>query len=322
MMKNGKRLQNKAMENDTAVDRFLLLGLSNVPGLQLVLFVVFLCIYIATILGNVTIIVIINVDVALHIPMYFFLENLSFLEICYTSVTIPRLLQNTLALDKTISFSACATQMYFFLFFGVTECCLLAVMAYDRYVAICNPLRYTAIMRKKVCVQIAALSWICGCLVALGHTTFIFSMSFCDSNVINHFFCEIQPVLKLVCGDTYWNEIQIIVAAAFVVLIPFMLILMSYCHIISAILQMKSAKSRQKAFSTCSSHLVVVSLFYGTAIFMYIRPKSSHSLNVDKLLSLFYTVITPILNPIIYSLRNTEVKGALRKTALKLIPSK
>ncbi|XP_062994338.1 olfactory receptor 10C1-like [Elgaria multicarinata webbii] len=310
------------MENDSTVNTFILMGFSNVPDFKFLLFVVFLCIYIATVLGNVTIIVIINVDAALHTPMYFFLRNLSFLEICYTSVTIPKLLENTLARDKTISIRACATQMYFFLFFGATECCLLAIMAYDRYVAICNPLRYLVIMRKRVCVQLAALSWICGCLVAVGHTTFIFKLPFCESNHINHFFCEIQPLLKLVCGDTYWNEVQIIVAAAFVILMPFMLILMSYFHIISTILHMQSAKSRQKAFSTCSSHLVVVSLFYGTAIFIYIRPKSSYSLNVDKLLSLFYSVITPILNPIIYSLRNKEVKGALKKTVLKLIPLK
>nr|XP_020670684.1 olfactory receptor 10C1-like [Pogona vitticeps] len=310
------------MGNETTVNRFILLGFSNVTSYTLLLFAVFLCIYIATVLGNVTIIAIINVDDALHIPMYFFLLNLSFLEIGYTSVTIPKLLENILALDKTISLRACATQMYFFLFFGATECCLLAVMAYDRYIAICNPLRYPIVMRKRTCIQLAALSWVCGCLVALGHTTFIFRLPFCDSNVINHFFCEIQPVLKLVCGNTYWNEIQIIVAAAFVILMPFMLILLSYIHIISTILKMQSTKSRQKAFSTCSSHLAAVSVFYGTAIFIYIRPKSSYSLNVDKFFSLFYSVITPIFNPIIYSLRNKEVKGALRKTVSKIIPSK
>nr|XP_056719756.1 olfactory receptor 10C1-like [Euleptes europaea] len=310
------------MENNTSVKTFILLGFSETPHLQILFFVIFLCIYVATILGNLVIIVIINVDSALSTPMYFFLRNLSFLEICYTSVTIPKLLDNILALDKSISLRACATQMYFFLFFGATECCLLAFMAYDRYVAICNPLRYPVIMRKRVCIQLAALSWVCGSLVAAGHTTFIFTLPFCDSNVINHFFCEIQPVLKLVCGDTYWNEIQIITAAAFVILMPFMLILLSYSHIIATILRMKSAKSRQKAFSTCSSHLVVVSLFYGTAIFIYIRPKSSYSLNVDKLLSLFYSVITPILNPIIYSLRNKDVKGALGKTVLKLMSLK
>lgn len=317
-----KYIEENTMENVTAVNTFILLGFSNVLGFKLLFFMLFLSIYIATVLGNTIILIIINVDSALHTPMYFFLRNLSFLEICYTSVTIPKLLENILALDKSISLGACAAQMYFFLLFGATECCLLAFMAYDRYVAICNPLRYSVIMRKSVCVRLAAVSWICGCLVAIGHTTFIFHLPFCNSNVINHFFCEIQPLLKLVCGDTYWNEIQIIGAAAFVILMPFMLILLSYFKIISTILRMQSAKSQQKAFSTCSSHLVVVSLFYGTAIFIYIRPKSSYSLNVDKLLSLFYSIITPILNPIIYSLRNTEVKGALRKTVLQLLSSK
>ncbi|NXU33370.1 O10C1 protein, partial [Thalassarche chlororhynchos] len=243
--------------------------------------------------------------------MYFFLRNLSFLEICYTSVTLPRVLVNLLSSDTSISFAGCAAQMYFFLFFGATECCLLAAMAYDRYRAICNPLHYMDIMNKKVCMQLAACSWICGNLVALGHTTFIFSLPFCGSNVINHFFCEIQPVLMLVCGDTYWNELQIILAAAFVILMPFLLILVSYSLIISAILKIRSAKGRYKAFSTCFSHLLVVTLFYGTAVFIYIRPKSSYSLDVDKVLSLFYSVVTPILNPVIYSLRNREVKGAL-----------
>ncbi|XP_060111537.1 olfactory receptor 10C1-like [Heteronotia binoei] len=310
------------MENVTSVKTFILLGFSNAPHWQILFFVIFLCIYIATVLGNLLIIIIINIDPVLSTPMYFFLRNLSFLEICYTSVTIPKLLDNILARDKTISLHACATQMYFFLFFGATECCLLAFMAYDRYAAICNPLRYPVIMRKRVCVQLAALSWTCGSLVAVGHTTFIFTLPFCDSNVINHFFCEIQPLLKLACADTYWNEFQIIGAAVLGQLMPFMLVLLSYFRIISTILRMKSSKSQQKAFSTCSSHLIVVSLFYGTATFIYIRPKSSYSPNVDKLLSLFYSVITPILNPIIYSLRNKDVKGALKRTLLKLMPSK
>ncbi|XP_077170167.1 olfactory receptor 10C1-like [Paroedura picta] len=310
------------MENVTSVKTFILLGFSNAPKWRILFFVIFLCIYIATVLGNLLIIVIGIVDSALATPMYFFLRILSFIEICYTSVTIPELLDNILSLDKNISLRACATQMYFFLLFACTESCLLAFMAYDRYVAICNPLRYPVIMRKRVCVQLAALSWSCGSLVAVGHTTFIFTLPFCESNVINHFFCEIQPVLELVCGDTYWNEVQIIGAAAGVILLPFMLILLSYSQIIATILRMKSAKSRQKAFSTCSAHLIVVSLFYGTGIFVCIRPKSTYSLNVDKFLSLFYSVITPILNPIIYSLRNKDVIGALKRTVLKLRPSK
>ncbi|XP_006128346.3 olfactory receptor 10C1-like [Pelodiscus sinensis] len=306
------------MTNDTSMGKFVLLGFSNHPDLNLMLFMVFLCLYIITVLGNLLIIVVINVDPALHTPMYFFLRNLSFLEICYTSVTVPKMLANFLAEDKSISFFSCAVQLYFFLFFAVTECFLLGSMAYDRYSAICNPLRYTAVMDKKVCNKLAASSWISGILVALGHTAFIFQLPFCGSHVIDHFFCEIQPLLKLVCRDTYWNEIQIIVAAAFVLLIPFLLIMVSYVCIISTILKMQSAEGRRRAFSTCSSHLIVVTLFYGTALVMYVRPKSSFSAEVNKLLSLFYSVFTPIVNPIIYSLRNKEVKDALRKTGMKV----
>ncbi|KAM9640364.1 LOW QUALITY PROTEIN: olfactory receptor 10C1-like [Morphnus guianensis] len=226
------------------------------------------------------------------------------------------MLVNLFSSDTSISFAGCAAQMYFFLFFGATECCLLAAMAYDCYQAICNPLHYMD-NNKKVCMQLAASSWICGNLVVLGHTTFIFSLPFCASNMINHFFCEIQPVLVLVCSDTY-NELQIILSAAFVILMPFLLILVSYGLIISSICKIRSAKGRYKAFSTCFSHLTVVTLFYGTAVFIYIRPKSSYSLDVDKVLSLFYSVVTPILNPVIYSLRNREVKGALFNMRNKL----
>uniref|UniRef100_A0A8C0JBS3 Olfactory receptor n=1 Tax=Chelonoidis abingdonii TaxID=106734 RepID=A0A8C0JBS3_CHEAB len=306
------------MKNDTSMAKFVLLGLSNHTDTNLILFVVFLCIYIITVLGNFLIIIVINVSRALHMPMYFFLRNLSFLEVCYTSVTLPKMLASLLSEDKTISFAGCAVQMYFFLFFAVTECFLLASMAYDRYSAICNPLHYTTIMNKRVCIQLAMSSWICGILVALEHTSFVFTLPFCGSHVINHFFCEIQPVLKLVCRDTYWNEIQIIVAAAFVLMMPFMLILVSYICIISTILKMQSAEGRRRAFSTCFSHLIVVTLFYGTALIMYVRPNSSFSPDVNKLLSLLYSVVTPILNPIIYSLRNKEVKDALRKSGMKV----
>ncbi|XP_067411450.1 olfactory receptor 10C1-like [Emydura macquarii macquarii] len=308
--------------NDTLVTEFVILGFSNHLHMAHLLFLLFVCIYFITVLGNILIILIIKVDPALHTPMYFFLRNLSFLEICYTSVTLPKMLANLLSEDKTISFVGCAAQMYFFLVFGATECCLLAVMAYDHYSAIRNPLRYVDIMNKRVCIQLAAGSWICGSLAALGHTVFIFTRSFCGSNVINHFFCEIQPVLMLVCGGTYWNEVQIIVAAAFLIMMPFMLILVSYIRIISTILKMKSAKGRHRAFSTCSSHLTVVALFYGTAVFIHIRPKSSYSLDVDKFLSLLYSVVTPILNPIIYSLRNKDVKGAIRRMGIKICPLK
>ncbi|XP_053901905.1 olfactory receptor 10C1-like isoform X1 [Malaclemys terrapin pileata] len=308
----------KKMRKNSSVTEFVILGFSNHPDLSSIYFMLFLCIYIITVLGNILIIIIINVDPSLHTPMYFFLRNLSFLEICYTSVTLPKVLSNLLSENKAISFAGCAVQLYFFLFFGVTECCLLASMAYDRYSAICKPLQYMTIMNKRVCIQLTGGSCICGTLVAVGHTTFVFTLPFCGSNVINHFFCEIQPVLKLVCGDTYWIEIQISLGAAFVLMLPFMLILVSYICIISTILKIRSAEGRRRAFSTCSSHLIVVTLFYGTALIMYVHPKSSFSPDVNKLLSLFYSVVTPILNPIIYSLRNKEVKDALRKTGMKV----
>ncbi|NXA10767.1 O10C1 protein, partial [Sapayoa aenigma] len=307
--------------NQTSTIMFVFVGFSHQKDMKVIFFILFLCIYIIIVLGNLISLLVINMDPALHNPMYFFLRNLSFLDICYTSVTLPRMLVSLLSGDNSISFAGCAAQMYFFLFFGATECLLLAAMAYDRYRAICNPLHYMIIMNKKVCVQLAASSWVCGNLVALGHTTFIFSLPFCGPNMINHFFCEIQPVLMLVCGDTYWNEIQIILGAAFIILMPFVLILVSYGLIISSILKIKSAKGRYKAFSTCFSHITVVTLFYGTGVFIYTRPKSSYSLGVDKVLSLFYSVVTPILNPVIYSLRNKELKGAFFKMRMKLFCS-
>ncbi|NXF99110.1 O10C1 protein, partial [Sakesphorus luctuosus] len=304
--------------NWTSVTVFFIVGFSHQKDMKVIFFLLFLFIYIITVLGNLIILFVISMDPVLHTPMYFFLGNLSFLEICYTSVTLPRMLVSLLSGDTSISFAGCAAQMYFFLFFGATECYLLVAMAYDRYRAICNPLHYMDIMNKKTCIHLAASSWICGHLLALGHTTFVFSLPFCGSNTINHFFCEIQPVLMLVCGDTYWNEIQIILGGVFVILMPFVLILVSYGLIISSILKIKSVKGRYKAFSTCFSHITVVTLFYGPCVFTYICPKSSYSLGVDKVLALFYSVVTPILNPVIYSLRNREVKGALFKMRMRL----
>ncbi|NXJ35694.1 O10C1 protein, partial [Ciconia maguari] len=293
--------------NKTSAIVFVIEGYSYRPDMKVIFFILFICIYITMVLGNLVILLVIDMDPVLHTPMYFFLRNLSFLEICYTSLSVLRLLVNLLSSDTSISFAGCAAQIYFFLLFGATECCLLAAMAYDNYRAICNPLHYMD-MSKKVCMQLLSSSWICGNLVALGNSTFIFSLPFCGSNVINHFFCDIQPVLMLVCGDTCWNELQILLTAAFVILMPFLLILVSYGFIISSIIKVSSAKARYKAFSTCFSHLTVVTLFYVTAVFIYIRPKSMYSLDVDKELSLFCFVVTPILNPVIYSLRNREVK--------------
>ncbi|XP_054850993.1 olfactory receptor 10C1-like [Eublepharis macularius] len=306
------------MENKTSVTEFIVLGFSELPEMKLFLFMIFLCLYFFTILGNITIIIIVTFDSALDTPMYFFLRNLSFLEICYTSVTIPNMLVNLCLEESKVSFVGCATQLYFFLLFAVTERFILCIMAYDCYIAICAPLRYSTIMNRKICIKLSTLSWVTGICVSLGHTTFIFTLPFCRSNVIHYFFCEIQPLLTLVCGDTYWNEVQVILAATLVLILPFALILVSYIYIVSTILKMPSTTSQKKAVSTCSSHITVVTVFFGTALFMYIRPKSSYSLDTDKWISLFYSVITPILNPFIYSFRNKEVKGALKRISMKI----
>uniref|UniRef100_G1PYZ3 Olfactory receptor n=2 Tax=Myotis lucifugus TaxID=59463 RepID=G1PYZ3_MYOLU len=237
-------------------------------------------------------------------PMYFFLRNLSFLEIGFNLVIVPKMLGTLIIQDTTISFLGCATQMYFFFFFGAAECCLLATMAYDRYVAICDPLRYPVIMGRRACAHLAAASWFSGFPVATVQTTWIFSFPFCGPNRVNHFFCDSPPVIALVCADTSLFELEALTATVLFILFPFLLILGSYVRILSTIFRMPSAEGKRKAFSTCSSHLLVVSLFYSTAILTYFRPRSSTSPENKKLLSLSYTVVTPMLNPIIYSLRN------------------
>ncbi|XP_065419323.1 olfactory receptor 10A4-like isoform X1 [Chrysemys picta bellii] len=300
-------------ENHTVVTQFLFMSFSEFLEVRVSLFFLVLVFYLITLMGNIVIITITVVDPALCSPMYFFLRNLSFLEIGYTSSTIPKMLENFLSEDKSISFLGCATQMYFFSLLGITECCLLAAMAYDRYVAICHPLHYMAMMSRGVCLQLSAVSWLIGVLVALGQTTFIFTLPYCGPNRINHFFCDLPPLLKLACADTYRNEVAVYTIAVIFIMVPFLLILVSYVRILYTIFKIPSAAGRSKTFSTCSSHLIVVTLFYGTAIVTYLRPKSSYSRDTDKLLSLFYTVVCPMLNPLIYSLRNKEVKKALRR---------
>ncbi|XP_006268368.3 olfactory receptor 10A7-like [Alligator mississippiensis] len=305
--------------NQTSVSKFILVGFSNLPHLQGILFFVILFLYIVTVTGNILIILIITWDAALHSPMYFFLKNLSFFEICFTLVTVPKMLVNLLAEDKSISFLGCALQMFFFFFFCCSECFLLAAMAYDRYVAICNPLCYTTVMNQQVCWRMVGGVCMLGIPVSLFQSAWLFNMPFCGPNVLNHFFCDIPPVLKLVCADTSMYEKQIMTSTLLFLILPSMLILISYICIINTILKMKSAESRRKAFSTCSSHLIVVTLFYGSGSLTYLQPKSKYSLNVKKFLSLFYTIITPMLNPIIYSLRNNEVKLALRRMAARKV---
>uniref|UniRef100_A0A5F8G7R9 Olfactory receptor n=1 Tax=Monodelphis domestica TaxID=13616 RepID=A0A5F8G7R9_MONDO len=307
-----------AYTNLTLMEEFILLGFSEYPNIQGFLFVVFLFIYISILLGNGFIILITNVesmDPNLQTPMYFFLSHFSFLEICYTSVTLPRMLSNLLTQKRNISFLSCAIQLCFFLILGGTECFLLAVMAYDRYVAICMPLNYPVIMNSKTCIQLVVGSWISAIPVQIAETYQIFSLHFCGSNKLNHFFCDAPPLLKLACGDISINELYSY-AGAILFAIPFLLILVSYIKIITTIQKLPSAMGRQKAFSTCSSHLMVVGLFFGSGMISYFLPKSKKSSGIDKILSLIYSTVTPVFNPLIYSLRNKDVILALKKYIL------
>ena len=303
--------------NLTKPMEFVLLDFADVPHLQWFLFGLFLIIYIMILIGNGTVFLITKLDPALQTPMYFLLGNFSFLEICYVSVVLPRMLTSLCTQRRTISLVACAAQMCFFLMLGATECFLLAVMAYDRYIAICHPLHYPLVMNYKVCVQLVAGSWIGGIPVQIGQTFQIFSLSFCGSNLINHFFCDIPPILKLVCGISVVKETMVYIVAMLFGTVPFLLILVSYGKIISTILKLPSATSRAKAFSTCSSHLIVVTLFFGSATITYLRPKTQDSAGTDKVLSLLYTIATPLFNPMIYSLRNKGVIKALKRPLCK-----
>ncbi|XP_015671578.1 olfactory receptor 10A2-like [Protobothrops mucrosquamatus] len=299
--------------NKSTTNSFLLLGFSSFPSLEGLFFTTFFIIYFLILIGNAFIIVITLVDQTLHSPMYFFLRNLSCLEICYTSIIIPKMLENILSEDKTISFINCAFQMSLFLITGAAECFLLAAMAYDRYVAICQPLHYSLIMNSRVCSGLVGASWLAGIPVQLSQTFLVFASFFCNSNEINHFFCDIPALLNLICGDTTINEQVALLEVILLALIPFAMILMSYICIAITILKIPSVEGRHKAFSTCSSHLTVVLGFYGSGIIVYVTPKSRHSLDKDKYLSLFYTVLSPLVNPLIYSLRNREIQIALGK---------
>ncbi|XP_057579632.1 olfactory receptor 13D1 isoform X2 [Hippopotamus amphibius kiboko] len=301
------------MGNYSAVTEFFLVGLSQYPELQFCLFVLCLIMYMISLLGNSLLIIISILDSRLHTPMYFFLGNLSFLDICYTSSSIPPMLIIFRFGRKSISFIGCALQMVVSLGLGSTECVLLAVMAYDRHVAICNPLRYPIIMNRVLYVHMAAWSWIIGCLTSLLQTVMTMILPFCGNNVIDHLTCEILALLKLICSDIAINVIIMTVASIILLMIPLLLIFISYVFILSSILKINSAEGRKKAFSTCSAHLTVVILFYGSALFMYMKPKSKDTNTSDEIIGLSYGVVTPMLNPIIYSLRNKEVKEAVKK---------
>ncbi|XP_068110995.1 olfactory receptor 5V1-like [Hyperolius riggenbachi] len=292
------------------VNEFLLLGFSNLHNFQNVLFCLVLLAYIICVFGNITIIILIKMEPSLHNPMYFFISIFAALEIMFISATVPKLLAILVQTKKTITFIGCCVQLYAFNAFGETECFLLAIMAFDRYLAINNPLRYSAIMNYKLRSELAVIPWLAGFFVSFFPTFFTVVMGFCGSNEINHFFCDLAPLQNLACSDPYKSNLITIVAASISIVLPFITIVGLYVHIIITVLKIQSREGKKKAFSTCSSHLIVVCLFYGTAIIVYVRPNGSH---YDKYLALMYTVVTPLLNPFIYALRNREVKLSLTK---------
>ncbi|XP_045018068.1 putative olfactory receptor 2B8 [Bubalus bubalis] len=304
-------------KNGSSFTGFILLGFSDRPQLELVLFVVLLIFYIFTLLGNTTIIALSYLDPRLHTPMYFFLSNLSFLDMCYTTSIVPQFLFNLSGADKSISFGGCEVQFFISLALGCTECILLGVMAFDRYAAVCRPLHYTVIMHPHLCALMASASWVTGFAISLLQTVLIFLLPLCGRNKLDHFFCEIPPFLKLACVDTTMNVYMTFFGSVIILLIPVSLIMFSYGRIVRAVLRIKSTTGRRKAFGTCGSHLTVVSLFFGTAISVYFQPSSSDNQDQDKFMSLFYTVIIPMTNPLIYTLRNRDVKGAMKKVVWK-----
>ncbi|XP_042532085.1 olfactory receptor 8K3-like [Dipodomys spectabilis] len=299
--------------NLTVVTEFILMGITDRPELQAPLFVLFLLIYVVSVVGNLGMIILTTVDSRLQTPMYFLLRHLALTDLGYSTAVGPKMLVNFVVDQNKISYNFCAAQLAFFLFFIGSELFILSAMSYDRYVAICNPLLYTVVMSQRVCWVLVATPYLYNVFVSLLVTVKMFTLSFCGYNVINHFFCDCIPLLPLLCSDTREIELIIVMLAAFDLISSLLLVLVSYLLILVAILRMKSAEGRRKAFSTCGSHLTVVTVFYGTLIFMYVQPKSSHSKDTDKLSSIFYTLIIPMLNPLIYSLRNKDVKCALQR---------
>ncbi|KAF4020417.1 hypothetical protein G4228_011811 [Cervus hanglu yarkandensis] len=300
-------------DNQTWVREFILLGLSSDWDTQVALFILFSVTYLLTLLGNVLIVLLIRLDGRLHTPMYFFLSNLSLVDVSYATSIVPQMLAHFLAEHKGIPYVSCAAQLFFSLGLGGTEFVLLAVMAYDRYVAVCDPLRYPVIMHGGLCARLAVTSWLSGSVNSLIHTAITFQLPMCTNKYIDHISCEILAVVRLACVDTSSNEVAIMVSSIVLLMTPFCLVLLSYIRIISTILKIQSTEGRKKAFHTCASHLTVVVPCYGMTIFTYIQPSSSPSVLQEKLISVFYAVLMPVLNPMIYSLRNKEVKGAWQK---------
>ncbi|XP_051847242.1 olfactory receptor 150-like [Antechinus flavipes] len=299
--------------NYSLVTEFILIGLTDHPKLQLPLFFLFLGIYVVTVLGNLGMIILIGLSSHLHNPMYYFLCNLSFIDFCQSTVITPKMLVNFVSEKNTISYSDCMTQFYFFGFFAISECQMLAVMAYDRYVAICHPLRYSLIMTYQVCSWLVSGVYALGLIGATAHTGCMLRVFFCKEYAINHYFCDLLPLLKLACSSTYVNDVVTLVSSTFNIFFPTLTIICSYVFIIASILKIQSTEGRSKAFSTCSSHIVAVGVFFGSLAFMYLQPSSVSSMDQGKVSSVFYTIIVPMLNPLIYSLRNKDVKISLRE---------
>ncbi|XP_069805715.1 olfactory receptor 2A1/2A42-like [Dendropsophus ebraccatus] len=302
--------------NTTVVTEFILLGFCNLHRLQILFFAFVLLAFIFCVMGNSAILILVRYEHSLHTPMYFFISNFAALEIIFVSVTIPKFLANLIGASRKISFTGCFVQIYTFLILGVGECYLLAVMAFDRDLAINNPLHYYSIMNKTLCIELAVAPWVIGCLLAAIPTIITAQLEFCGPNKVNHFFCDLAPIQNIACSNPWVSNVVTSSAAVFGTVLPFMTILGFYIHIIVAISKIKSTTGKQKAFSTCSSHLIVASMFYCSAIVVYIRPKGSHH---DKFLALLYTVIIPAINPFIYTLRNKDVKTALKKSTKPLI---
>ncbi|XP_021050004.1 olfactory receptor 5W2-like [Mus pahari] len=305
-------------ENCSSVHEFIFLGITNNPGQRVALFTTFLVIYLITLLANLGIIILIRMDTQLHTPMYFFLSNLSFCDFCYSTAIGPKMLVDLLAAEKSIPFFGCALQFLIFCVFADSECLLLAVMAFDRYQAISNPLLYTVNMSSMVCFMLMTGVYLVATTDGLIHTILAFRLCFCGSNEINHFFCDLPPLYLLSCSDIQVNELALFTVFGFIELSTISGVLVSYCYIILSVLKIRSAEGRFKAFSTCTSHLTTVAIFQGTMLFMYFRPSSSYSLDQDKMTSLFYTLVIPMLNPLIYSLRNKDVKESLQKLKMKM----
>ena len=304
--------------NGTVLSEFILMGITDCPELQAPLFGLFLIIYMISAVGNLGMVILTKVDARLQTPMYFFLRHLALTDLGYSTSVGPQMLVNFVVDQNKISYHLCATQLAFFIVFIISELFILATMSYDRYMAICHPLLYTVIMSQRVCWALVAIPYLYSTLVSLLVTVNIFNSSFCGYNIISHFYCDSLPILSLLCSNTHEIELIILVLSGFNLIFSLLIVLVSYLLILAAIVRMNSTEGRRKAFSTCGSHLTVVTVFYGTLIFMYVQPESSHSFDTDKVASIFYTLVIPMLNPLIYSLRNKDVKYALQRTWKKL----